>query len=241
VTGGARRPLSGKGPGIGGNGAKPNRKRAAVECHFGAMGRFDIIVYAVETGDRVIGATTISKTEYLSGVAADFIVCNGPGALVQFPTLWIIPLALVYAVLRGGAKIAGVSAMTHIGTLPFPTPKLLGLGLIPQGGISLVMALSALLTFYGLELGGVDVSQWLFSVVVLGVVLSELVGPTLTMGTLRRAGEISPLVEKALALGDDEGARAEAARHRPEIPDDSDDVSSDDADDVQRGTRTSTS
>ena len=163
------------------------------------------------------------------------------GALVQFPTLWIIPLALVYAVLRGGAKIAGVSAMTHIGTLPFPTPKLLGLGLIPQGGISLVMALSALLTFYGLELGGVDVSQWLFSVVVLGVVLSELVGPTLTMGTLRRAGEISPLVEKALALGDDEGARAEAARHRPEIPDDSDDVSSDDADDVQRGTRTSTS
>jgi len=136
---------------------------------------------------------------------------------------------------------AGASAMTRLGTLPFPTPKFLGLGLIPQGGISLVMALSALLTFYGLELGGVDVSQWLFSVVVLGVVLSELVGPTLTTGTLRRAGEISPLVEKALALGDDESARAEAARHRPAIPDGSDDVSSDDADDVQRGTRTSTS
>ena len=146
------------------------------------------------------------------------------GALVRFPTLWIIPLALVYAILRGAAKVAGTHAMIRFGTLPFPTPRLLGLGLIPQGGISLVMALSALLTFYGLELGGVDVSQGLFSVVVLGVVLSELVGPTLTTRTLRRAGEISSLVERALELGDDEGARVEAERHTSEIPDDEDDV-----------------
>ncbi len=155
------------------------------------------------------------------------------GALVQFSTPWIIPLALLYAFLRGGAKVAGASTMTRLETLPFPTPRFLGLGLIPQGGISLVMALSALLTFYGLELGGVDVSQGLLSVVVLGVVLSELVGPTLTTGTLRKAGEISSLVEEALALGDDESARAEAARHTPEIPED--------VDDEREGTRTSTS
>jgi hypothetical protein len=155
------------------------------------------------------------------------------GALVQFSTPWIIPLALLYAFLRGGAKVAGASTMTRLETLPFPTPRFLGLGLIPQGGISLVMALSALLTFYGLELGGVDVSQGLLSVVVLGVVLSELVGPTLTTGTLRKAGEISSLVEKALALGDDESARAEAARHTPEI--------AEDVDDEREGTRTSTS
>ena len=145
------------------------------------------------------------------------------GALVQFSTPWIIPLALLYAFLRGGAKVAGASTMIRLETLPFPTPRFLGLGLIPQGGISLVMALSALLTFYGLELGGIDVSQGLFSVVVLGVVLSELVGPTLTTGTLRKAGEISSLVEKALATGDDEGARTEAARHSSEIPEDVDD------------------
>ena len=155
------------------------------------------------------------------------------GALVQFSTPWIIPLALLYAFLRGGAKVAGASTMTRLETLPFPTPRFLGLGLIPQGGISLVMALSALLTFYGLELGGVDVSQGLLSVVVLGVVLSELVGPTLTTGTLRKAGEISSLVEEALALGDDESARAEAGRHTPEIPED--------VDDEREGTRTSTS
>ena len=78
-------------------------------------------------------------------------------------------------------------------------------------------------------------SQGLLSVVVLGVVLSELVGPTLTTGTLRRAGEISPLVEKALALGDDQSARAEAARHRPEISDPADDLPPDDAAAGKRG------
>ena len=123
--------------------------------------------------------------------------------------------------------------MIRIETPPFPTPKLLGLGLTPQGGISLVMALSALLTFYGLQIGGVDVSQGLFSVVVLGVVLSELVGPMLTTKTLRRAGEISSLVESALALGDDEGARAAAENPGPET--------SDGTEDVDEGTRTSAS
>ena len=135
------------------------------------------------------------------------------GALVEFSTPWIIPIGLFYAILRGGAKVAAANTMMRIETLPFPTPKFVGLGLVPQGGISLVMALSALLTFYGLEIGGVDVSQGLFSVVVLGVVLSELVGPMLTTQTLRRAGEISSLVENALALGDDDSARAEAERH----------------------------
>jgi len=145
------------------------------------------------------------------------------GALVRFSTPWIIPLAVVYATLRGGAKVLGAGGMVRARGVPFPTPKFLGLGLIPQGGISLVMALSALLTFYGLDIEGVDVSQGLFSVVVLGVVLSELLGPMLTTGTLRRAGEISSLVEQALALGDEDSARAEAARHTPGSPNGADD------------------
>ena len=55
-------------------------------------------------------------------------------------------------------------------------------------------------------MGGLDASQALFSVVVLGVVISELVGPVLTTATLRRAGEISSRVEEALAQGDDQQA-----------------------------------
>ncbi|MCH7933116.1 MAG: cation:proton antiporter [Gemmatimonadetes bacterium] len=153
------------------------------------------------------------------------------GALVRFSTPWIIPLALLYAILRGGAKVAAANTMMRIETMRFPVPRFLGLGLIPQGGIALVMALSALLTFYGLRIGGVDVSQGLFSVVVLGVVLSELVGPMLTTKTLRQAGEISSEVERALARGDDDRARAEAARHTHEIEDD--------AANVDESTRTS--
>jgi len=153
------------------------------------------------------------------------------GALVRFSTPWIIPLALLYAILRGGAKVAAANTMMRIETMRFPVPRFLGLGLIPQGGIALVMALSALLTFYGLQIGGVDVSQGLFSVVVLGVVLSELVGPMLTTKTLRQAGEISSEVERALARGDDDRARAEAARHTSEIEDD--------AGNVDESTRTS--
>ena len=155
------------------------------------------------------------------------------GALVQFSTPWIIPLAFAYGILRGSAKVVGASAMIRFGTLPFPTPRFLGLGLIPQGGISLVMALSALLTFYGLELGGVDVSQGLFSVVVLGVVLSELVGPMLTTETLVRAGEISSGIEGELAVGNHDRTTAKAARHTSEIPNG--------VDTSDKGTRTSDS
>ena len=139
------------------------------------------------------------------------------GTLIHFPTVWIMPLALGYALLRGGAKIVACGAMVRITEPSFSTPPFLGLGLVPQGGISLAMALSAFLTFYGLELGGLDASQSLFSVVVLGVVISELVGPALTTATLRRAGEISSRVEEALAQGDDQQARAHAARHTPGV------------------------
>ncbi len=137
------------------------------------------------------------------------------GALLRFSTPWIIPLAIVYALLRGVSKVLATGATLKIMPLSFPTPSRLGLGLIPQGGISLAMALSALLTFYGLQISGVDASQGMFSVVVLGVVLSELVGPFLTTATLRRAGEISSQVEEALAAGDDREARVQAVRHRP--------------------------
>ncbi len=137
------------------------------------------------------------------------------GALLRFPSVWILPLALGYAFLRGSAKVAACSAMVRIAKQGFATPSFLGLGLIPQGGISLAMALSAFLTFYGLEVAGVNAGEALFSVVVLGVVISELVGPVLTTNTLRRAGEISPRVEKALARGDDEAARGHAVRHTP--------------------------
>lgn len=134
------------------------------------------------------------------------------GAALRFPTWWVGPLALGYALVRTVGKVAGSAAILRLLSLPFDTPKRTGLGLIPQGGISIAMALSLLLTLNSTApvLGGVDAGALLFSTVVLGVVLSEVVGPVLTVSVLRRAGEITPRMEEAIAEGDETRAREEA-------------------------------
>jgi multidrug transporter EmrE-like cation transporter len=113
------------------------------------------------------------------------------GAILDFSTLWIAVLAVAYALVRGGGKVLGNVAMVRVIPLDFSPPRRLGLGLIPQGGISLAMAISFVLTYGTLELGVRSAADLLFAVVVLGVILSELTGPFLTLNILRRAGEIS--------------------------------------------------
>ena len=123
------------------------------------------------------------------------------GALLSFSTLWILALAVGYALVRGLGKVLGNLVMTRLLPFQFSTPRRFGLGLIPQGGISLAMAISGVLTYSGLMLGERDAADLLFAVVVLGVILSELTGPFFTRNILVRAGEISPRMEDALAGG----------------------------------------
>lgn len=137
------------------------------------------------------------------------------GALLRFPTFWVIPLAAAYVMLRVGAKVAGGYIAVRMVPLSFPPPKRLGLGLMPQGGISLALAISLMLTFRGLRLDGLDAMDTLFGIVLIGVVVSELAGPVFTTAALRQAGEISPEVEQALAVGDAEEAQSHAIRHVP--------------------------
>ena len=137
------------------------------------------------------------------------------GAFLRFPTLWIIPLVAGYVILRVGAKVVGGAIAVRLVPLPFTPPSRLGLGLMPQGGISLALAISLMLTFGGLELEGLDAMEALFSIVLISVVVSELAGPVFTTAALRKAGEISPEVEQALAEGDVEEAHARALRHVP--------------------------
>ena len=120
------------------------------------------------------------------------------GALLSFSTLWIALLAVAYALVRGGGKVLGNLVMVRLLPLQFATPRRFGLGLIPQGGISLAMAISGVLTYGGLMMDGRDAGDLLFAVVVLGVILSELTGPFFTRNILQRAGEISPRMEVAL-------------------------------------------
>lgn len=135
------------------------------------------------------------------------------GALLTVPTLWVAGLALGYAVLRALSKTLGAAALVAVTPSPFRVPKRLGLGLLPQGGISLAMAVSGVLLYSDLEVRAVNAESVLFTVIVMGVMLSELTGPWFTVQVLRRAGEISPRVEKALAEGDQRRAEQEALRH----------------------------
>jgi sodium/hydrogen exchanger family protein len=134
------------------------------------------------------------------------------GALLQFPSWWVFPLAAGYAALRFAGKIAGGAVMATLLHFDYDVPRRVGLGLIPQGGISLAMAVSGVLVYTDLSVRGLDAEATLFSVIVIGVMLSELTGPFLTVKLLRRAGEISPRVEQALAEGDMSRARREAFR-----------------------------
>ncbi|HZD05976.1 MAG TPA: cation:proton antiporter, partial [Longimicrobiales bacterium] len=96
------------------------------------------------------------------------------GALVTVPTWWVLPLAAGYIVVRAVAKWSGSALLVPLIPLPFRAPRTLGLGLIPQGGISLALAVSVVLTYSGLTLpDGTRGVELLFAVIVLGVVVSE--------------------------------------------------------------------
>jgi hypothetical protein len=125
------------------------------------------------------------------------------GALIQIPTWLVLPLALGYAALRFVAKVASGALLSGVVALDPRLPTGVGLGLIPQGGISIAMAVSAMLLYSDLDVGGIDGEAVLFAVIVIGVALSELAGPLFTVQLLQRAGELSPKVsgEAASAPG----------------------------------------
>lgn len=139
------------------------------------------------------------------------------GAQLRFTTWWVLPLGAAYFVVRALGKVVGNALLVRWIPLPFQAPRRIGLGLLPQGGISLAMALSLVLVLSGaqLELLGHPAVDLLFAVIVVGVVLSELTGPVLTLQVLRRAGEITRAVERALDEGDDRRTEAEAIRRHP--------------------------
>lgn len=112
------------------------------------------------------------------------------GALLQVPTWLVFPVAVGYAAVRFLAKVAGAGILAGLVPFDFEVPRRLGLGLVPQGGISIAMAVSGVLMYTDLRIRGIDAEAFLFAVIVIGVALAELTGPLLTTRLLERAGEI---------------------------------------------------
>jgi Kef-type K+ transport system membrane component KefB len=111
------------------------------------------------------------------------------GALLRFPSWWIVPLVAAYVVGRILAKLAGGYLASRVALEDVDLPKRLGLGLTPQGGISLAIAISFVLIYVpDMQLeAAVDV---FFATVVIAVGISDLVGPFLVRNLLERAGEL---------------------------------------------------
>jgi Sodium/hydrogen exchanger family len=114
------------------------------------------------------------------------------GVLLEIPTWVVFPMAVGYVLLRFLAKVASAAVLARLVPLGFEAPRRIGLGLVPQGGIAVAMAVSAVLLYSDLRVRGLDAEAVLFAVVVMGVALSELSGPLLTLRVLERAGELAP-------------------------------------------------
>lgn len=112
------------------------------------------------------------------------------GALIEIPHWLVFPIAIGYAALRFMAKWAGAGAVAGVVRFSFDVPRGVGLGLIPQGGIPIAMAVSGALMYSDLRIRGVDAEAVLFAVIVMGVALAELTGPLLATRLLDRAGAI---------------------------------------------------
>ncbi|MEN8151777.1 MAG: hypothetical protein ABFS86_18315 [Planctomycetota bacterium] len=101
------------------------------------------------------------------------------GAIWQMDTAWALPLAALYFALRLAGKVGGGALAVSIsGERPRP-PRLLGLGLVSQGGVVIAMAMS----YY--QVSSFPLAEVVVTAVLLGVIFSELFGPALARLLLR--------------------------------------------------------
>jgi hypothetical protein len=106
------------------------------------------------------------------------------GAIWRPGSAWALPLAALYLVLRFAGKLGGGFLAARSSDDAQPLPDGLGLGLMSQGG----MAVAMVMNYY--PLGSGAMTDVVVTIVLVGVILNELVGPSLAMRLLRRTGEI---------------------------------------------------
>ena len=110
------------------------------------------------------------------------------GALLGLDSWHVVPLIIAYLVLRTAGKLLG-GALARPLLGPRAGNGLFGATLLSQGGVSIAIAMSALLVL-GSEFPGSPAVSVLFDAVILGIIVFEVAGPPIMRRTLDRAGEI---------------------------------------------------
>ncbi len=101
-----------------------------------------------------------------------------------FTDLAIVGVGVVYILARSIGKYFGAYFSSRMAKCPFQVKRYLGITLLPQAGVALGMAS---------QVGALGpVGATIRSIVLFGVLIYELVGPTLTKMALTAAGDIKP-------------------------------------------------
>ncbi len=106
------------------------------------------------------------------------------GANLEISALKAIGVAgVVYFFARLIGKVSGAFVGSYLGKVPRRVRKYIGLGLVPQAGVALGVALIAKADFP-------DIGNTIFTTIVATTVVYEIIGPILTKIGLSKAGDI---------------------------------------------------
>ena len=104
----------------------------------------------------------------------------------------IAVVCLVYFFARSIGKIGGASLGGILGKAPTVVQKFAGLGLIPQVGVAVALALAVKRTFgdphvYGQQ--GAEMAAVIINILLCSTIITESIGPVLTKFALKKSGE----------------------------------------------------
>ena len=115
-----------------------------------------------------------------------FVLSGAELNLRVFASLSILAMGVVYILSRSAGKILGANLSSTLMDCEPTVKKYLGITLLPQAGVALGMSQQAK------ELGANGEGELIRSIVLIGILVYELLGPTLTRMALTKAGEIIP-------------------------------------------------
>lgn len=117
-----------------------------------------------------------------------FVVSGAELDLAVFSDMAIVGIGVVYIIARSMGKYLGASISAKAVRCTPNIVKYLGITLFPQAGVALGMTITV-----AEELG--EPGKIIRSIVLFGVLIYELVGPSLTKIALTRAGDIQPKLQ----------------------------------------------
>ena len=196
---------------------KSNSKRLSLSI------TFVILTVALSMMEFTIGTVKVGFSSLLVCMMLGTVFCNVcdfSEEIMGKTDRWTAPLFILFFVLSGAElelNVLGDAAIVGIGLAYIITRSLgkylgafisakavhcepliqhyLGITLLPQAGVALGMSVTVAQT---LGTGG----QMVRNIVLFGVLIYELVGPTLTRIALTKSGDITPRVETAAASDD---------------------------------------